>query len=413
VFQWWPTCLPFPAIFRLPMLAVLHLALEEIDGRLEEPAMAIDADTPHHKFVAALAGPPRGVIPVWDDTPRHPDGCSLMLMAPGHAVQMRLHLEDSTPGEAVVKVLREWKGPAGLRHWSAFLKLLSIEGNREGFVRWTIDDHHSALGYRTDKSRRAGVRKQTLSIMQLFSDLELAVIGPDGKERVRRPLILVAEWIDKPNVDGEWELNGAQLQINPLLYTGVRKGNGEIGKNWWPQSTQLPRLNHQRHPYALALGLTLPIRWRMEWRCSKTPYVRLAGSNLLRMAGIKLRSHRPGQAWRALQRDLKALHKKDCLGRVEVHGDLNDPATMWDLYAPEWQLDRTIRGLLPKGSWCESVPLTGAELKEWREKKGWSQAALAKAIGKTAQTVYNNEKRGVDSLTRGMRRALEELLVTS
>jgi hypothetical protein len=49
-----------------------------------------------------------------------------------------------------------------------------------------------------------------------------------------------------------------ELVIHPVLYEGVRKASGEIGRLWAPAPMELARIDHIRQPHALALGLILP-----------------------------------------------------------------------------------------------------------------------------------------------------------
>ena len=56
-----------------------------------------------------------------------------------------------------------------------------------------------------------------------------------------------------------------QLTINPLLYAGVREPgeHGRLGRNWHPAPVELAQVDDVRHPHTIALGLLLPIRWRL------------------------------------------------------------------------------------------------------------------------------------------------------
>ena len=104
----------------------------------------------------------------------------------------------------------------------------------------------------------------------------------------------------------EWALEGMELVIHPVLYEGVRKANGEIGRLWAPAPMELARIDHIRLPHALALGLILPIRWR--WALSdEVGYIILTGAKMLEAAGIEVRNQRPGRAWTTLRQSLAAL----------------------------------------------------------------------------------------------------------
>ena len=55
---------------------------------------------------------------------------------------------------------------------------------------------------------------------------------------------------------------------------------------WWLEKA---RIDHVRHPHALALGLILPIRWRWDLT-EDTDHIVLTGAKLMEAAGIRIQA---------------------------------------------------------------------------------------------------------------------------
>src|SRR6266545_474841 len=258
-------------------------AWRAIQRDLKRPAMAVDAGKPNHDLVCGMRDLPK------DKKPRNAkvlDGRAEILAPDGRAVQLTLVL-DSTGGlhQATIETLREWRGWEGVRHWAALQRLFSIEGGRSGAVRWTLETHLEALGYADRARRDPEVRRRVASEVELLTKLELAVYAPDGRLRARQPLIAVGTKYDALQ-GSEWALEGMELKVNEWLYRGVRDPKtGELGSNWHPAPAELAQIDHVRFPYAIVLGLILPIRWR--WDLGQKPYCALTGATLLATAGIK------------------------------------------------------------------------------------------------------------------------------
>ena len=152
------------------------------------------------------------------------------------------------------------------------------------------------------------------------SDLEVRIRTrlEDGRERERRPLVLVGSRFER--LEGSrWRLDGMELQVNPLLYRGVRNvDTGRVGRYWFPTVPEVAQLDHRLYAPALMLGLLLPIRWR--WDLGERDHTALSGRNLLSTARITYRKHNPAEAWDRLERNLDKLRELDALGRCEAAG---------------------------------------------------------------------------------------------
>jgi hypothetical protein len=377
-----------------------------VSASLHRPMIALDAGRPHHELLTGRlrvsAKKEVCVSPLEEEEGR----CELHL--PGQQViQLLLPLEGESLSEAFTNAIRQWRSFIGLRHWAALQRLLSIEGGRSGRVRWKLEDHLDALGlskrWREDPERRQAVATE----VDLLTKMELAVYAPNGELRLRAPILSPTAKIDAkiegPDGQKRWSLEGMELQINPLLYEGVRdRVTGKLGKHWHPAPAELAKIDHVRFPHAIALGLVLPIRWRWVWAENGQDHLTLEAAKLLHLAGISWIRGRPGRAWDTLDRTLEELQRIGELGHVEWCGEKHLLATKVRLYPADWILDRTVRGLTPVERKPIIAPVNGAELVEWRKEKGWSQVALAKELAVGIATVKRAERAPNESLGRAL-----------
>lgn len=385
-------------------IALLYRAEQDVQQGLERRTIALDAGKPHHALLVGWRNLPKD--------PRHEmkrpqiDG-RIELLEPGQAVQLSLPLEGEGIHAAAIHALRKLRGYEGLRHWAALQRLFSLEGGRRGWVRWMLDDHLKALGYRDRACRDPKTRARVVGQVEMLTRLELSVYSRDNTLWHRRPLLLVGGRFGR--IEGtESRLEGLELQINPLLYEGVRDPEtGEVGSNWFPVPAELARIDHTKHPYALPLGLLLPIRWRWDlW--DGRDHLALTGQKLLELAGIPFKRHDPGRAWKALDRDLAEIMRIGLLGRWQWGpGAEHTEKGICRLYPAQWLLDRAVRGLLPQESPPVNLPQTGAELRAWRKARDWSQQRLAQELGVSGDTIYRAEARKKSPLSPALQEALK------
>lgn len=385
-------------------MALLYRAEQEVREGLERRTIALDAGKPHHDLLVGWRNLPKD--------PRHKmerpqiDG-RIELLEPGQAVQLSLPLEGEGIHTATIHALRKLRGYEGLRHWAVLQRLFSLEGGRRGWVRWMLDDHLKALGYRDRACRDPQTRARVVGQVEMLTRLELSVYSRDNTLWHRRPLLLVGGRFGR--IEGaESRLEGLELQINPLLYEGVRDPEtGALGNNWFPAPLELARIDHTKHPYALPLGLLLPIRWRWDlW--DGRDHLALTGRKLLELAGIPFKKHDPGRAWKALDRDLAELVRIGLLGRWQWDPEAEHTEKgICRLYPAQWLLDRAVRGLLPQESPPVNLPQTGAELRAWRKARDWSQQRMAQELGVSGDTIYRAEARKKSPLSRALQEALK------
>lgn len=379
------------------LLASAELEVREAQRR---QIIALDAGAVHHEMLSGMRDLPKDrrvrKTPVRDGWAE--------ILYPGKQLGLRLSVQDLP--ERIVHAVREWKHWQGLRHWAA-LQLLFTDAGRTGRIRWRLEDHLAALGY-ADRSRRdPKVRSTVAAEVEALTRMELAIYHPDGTVRLRGPVLAVMQRGEAMQ-GSEWALEGMELVIHPVLYEGVRKASGEIGRLWAPAPMELARIDHIRQPHALALGLILPIRWR--WSLSEeVDHVTLTGAKLLEAAGIDVRG-RPGKAWTTLRQSLDALQRVGGLGRYEWEGA--HPWTLegrcW-LYQPQWARERMIHGIVPP----ETVPppsiLTGGEFAAWRKSKSWTQEQAAEMLGVSRWTILRAERAVDEELKQSLLEALHTL----
>lgn len=373
-------------------LALLYLAEQDVRRGLQRPAIAVDAGRVHHDLVRSWGTVDRDGVrhraaPADLDTSE--DGLRVELLGAGGHVQLELPYGESW-GEALIQLLRRLRGDEGLRHWTALLRLWSVEGKRRGSVRWMLDDHLRALGLRPDdlEARRA-IAAQVAAMTQV----EVVVYGKDGGQRSRAPLVLVGRRYER--IDGAgWAMEGLELLPNPLLYEGVRTTEGSLGTNWAPAPVELAMVSPASHPGLQGLGLvlTMRLRWDTGRGLDGSTYT---GRSLLELAGIKVSRAHPGRAWARLERLLRKLSEIESLVyRWEAPPAADAICRIWPA---AWQADRLQRGLarhVEERPSDQLLPRTGAELASWRADRGLSQRELAASLGLSFRQVQYAESPG-------------------
>jgi len=390
----------------LAAMRLLTGAIRDIEAARHRPMMAVDAGKPHHALLMGLRDLPKDRR---ERTKTRKLECGrIEIIRPG-PVQLALPLDlDDGLHEATIKALRkkEVGGWYGLRTWAALLRLLSVEGGR-GPVVWTMDRHIEALGYEPSVGRRLCVRERVERTINALTALELAVYDTSGGLRERAPLVVVYSRKER-QTRGRWRLEEARIGVNPLLYSGVRRiaANGDpgrLGSNWYPAPVELAKVNHNLHPYALSLGLLLPIRWHLAMAEGRDA-LRYKGSSLLRLAGIPAK--RDGR-WEALRRDLDELNRIGLLGNYRWDSDPWSNAGICILEPAQWMLDRTVRGIKPLELPPVVIPRTGAELRTWRTDRKLTQTAAANRLGISRPTIARIESRPDDPVTQSVIKAFE------
>lgn len=406
------------APLRIPAsgLAVLYLAEQDVRAGLKRPSMAIDASKAHHAMVGGMRDWPK-------DGERHRGGTlktrtvrdgdaieRVELLTAGSTIQLQLPMpEIEGVQDTAVEALRRLRGAKGLRHWAALQRLFSVEGGRTGRLRWFLDEHLEAMGYDERQRRDPKVRADAAMEVEALAAMELAIYTKGGVLRERRRLLLETGRFEARE-GSEWKLDGIEFQFNERVYGGVRESTGEIGRNWMPAPIELAKIDHVRHPYAHALGLLIAIRFR--WRLNENAdSVDMTGERLLRLAGIPFEERRAERGWSKLRRSLDELVRVGQLARYEwtKADEAWTNAGICQLFSAQWLLDRAARGILPdERPPALDRPATGAELKTWRERRGWSQREVARRLKVSQGLIYQAEQKPNDPLSARILAAVSE-----
>jgi hypothetical protein len=284
--------------------------------------------------------------------------------------------------------------------------LLSVEGGREGWVRWTLDEHLEAMGYKASTRDDPVKRAEAAAEVEVLTRLELVVYDAGNTMRHRAPLLTVGSRFERI-ASSKWALEGMELRINELLYGGVRTTtSGPLGKNWMPAPVELAKLDHVRKPYAHALGMLLAIR--MRWDVGDGRNLRLKGRSLLDLAAIPYAERRAAFAWHKLERTLDALVGVELL-TYAWDGDPWALGSICEVRPAGWMMDRVGRGLVPIERPPAATPRTGAGLRVWREARGWSQRHAAGKLGVSQSTLSKAEAKLEAELPLGVVAALKRL----
>lgn len=391
-----------------PALALLHVLEEEVKEEQKRKFIAIDTCKEHTKLVEAWRDLPKSKE-VQRRTSIH-DG-RLELILPDKKEKRHFQLsflwEEDTIASQISRALKEWRSWAGLRHWVAFQSLLTAN-QRLGWVRWNLDEHLKTMGLCKERRRRPKIRQATAEMVELFTKIEIAVYDETGNIRERRPLVQVGSAFERL-VGSQWELEGLELKVNELLYRGVRdQKTGKIGQNWWPTPKELPHIDHDKQGAAIALGMALPARWRMELSKSGKTYVDLKGDSLLRAAGLPYQQTNVVSTWRSIERNLAELQRRRGLESWEWLGE-PDLGTVCRLHAPKWAVDRVAHGVPPRESKPTPTALTGSELKVWRRQEKLTQADAADKLAVTTRTIQRAEAMPDKPLSKKLRNALSAI----
>lgn len=389
--------------FRLS--AVGSALLSHAHGRSME-VMAIDTGWVHHNMLGKWRDLPKDNRRHRGDvgTARGLDVSRVELVAPGKDL-VKLTVERDLLHDDFVAQLRRWWGWEGLRHWAALQRLFSVEGGRRGKVRWTLNDHLDAMGYNERSIFNPVVRARAAETVEAMTKIELAVYNHDGTLRMRKPILVKGGTYERL-VDSRWELDGLELGINEFLYEGVRRPSGRVGRDWFPVPVNLARLDHSVHPHALALGLLIPIRLR--WRIGDDYRdLVISGESLLRLGGFEVNSTRMDGAWEKLDSSLRTLRSIHVIDSWEWRGGIRSTESYCQITAPLYLVEQITK----KRKWPDIlplyVPMTGAELREWRHSQGRSQVELAELLGVSERTVRRAEERTRKALTKRMVRLLK------
>lgn len=396
-----------PALMASPWaLGLLLEAVRDVEAHRRRPGIALDASNAHRSLVESVVAMPKDTRQPWEVAS---SGGYYELVVPGAAEQYALTLPGVHMSERMTEAIRTLRGPEGLRHWLAFQVGFTGRGRRSGVMRWTVEEHLDAL--QVPRKHRPGKVDTALSMAELFLHLELVRrSSPRSRVVERGPVFHVRNWYGRENA-GHLRLDGVDFGINPWLYGGVRQDDGELGENFAWAPAELAAIDHVRHPYSVSLGPVLAIRMRIHYANHGEDTLRMSGESLLRAAGAAkgYKARDPGRTWRAIHRDLDELVERGALGGYGWEEGGPSLRAIIRLSMPTLMRDRMLHEVRPLELGAPP-PSTGAELQAWRKARGLTQAALARLVGMTGQTVSNAERRGEERLPPRLREALRRVL---
>lgn len=399
---------------------LIAAALAEVEADRRRPFVAIDTGAPHTQLLAGLtqtvSRDGRGHVAALATGSLAAqamirDGIGrLELLAPGHAVQLELALGDGADAlpEATIRLIEQVHTLRAVRHYLAILESLTASGRTGRFV-WSVDRHLERMGIAADDWRKR--RDEAIAAVKSLSTLEIAIYDQHNRLRVRSPLLRQISSIDRNMApEGEpatWELGGFELEIARPLYEGIRGDDGTLGTNWYPTSPIARHVDERRDGPAIRLSATLPRLLRYAWAKRKT-IVTLKGQTALTKAGIALSARRPGEAWAALERALNTLRDlpEPAIGGWRWRDTARQAEALLEIWAADWQRDRTLLGITPREPTRAEALLTGADLRAYRSRHGLTQDALAARLAVTARTLREAERYPDRPLSTRLRRKL-------
>jgi len=388
-------------------LGLLFFVWREVEGNRRKIGIALDAGNAHRSVLEGLVHLPKDPRKEWKL--HEEEGGYFELLAPGgEPQQFVLTLPGEHMAEQLQQAIRTLRGFKGIRHWLAFQVGFTGPGRRLGTMRWTVDEHLDALRV-PRRQRRPEVIAEAVRMAELFLALEiLHRKTPTARDFERGPVFHVHHWHGRQNA-GQLRLDGVEFRINPWLYSGVRKTNGDMGENFGWAPAELAGVDHARHPHTIALGAVLPVRWRMAYGENEATYVDLGGDRVARAAGLNFKRHNSGRAWNALKRDLCELQRISGVGAWEWRRGDPSLQNVLRLHMPPMMRDRLVAGVRPVEI-AATLPITGEELRAWRKGRDLTQMALATACGMGEATVRRVERNASERLTARFREALRRVV---
>lgn len=405
-------------VFHPRLAALVAWAEKDIEDARRRPFIAVDAGRGMQTVLEAWGREPwqnehldgrTGLVNVARFTKdERRDGFRVLVRSGNGAIQLSLPL-DGVGASDVFDAVRRALGPEGLRHLAAFLLQLTTKGARSGRLLWRVTEHMEAMRVGADARRDPKAREVLTRAATAVARLQLEVYR-DGKcERMRQALLQPINEAESLGADGRWTLEGATLEVHPLLWSGVRSASGEVGSHWFPTSPDLPSLHHVKHAPALLAGLRLPQRWRWAYGKHGQTFVDLTGANALELFGIEGdREHHKGRAWETFDANVGALAAlaTPAIGAVEWLRGGRTAAGVVRIHAARWMIDRIAHRIAPVEAPPPPPLRTGNDLRAWREARGITQAALAAALGVSLRTVKGAEGEGDHELPRSVRAAI-------
>lgn len=394
--------------YRLLAFAWVYIANKDVQKVASASFMGISTTREHHALLSSMRDMPKDPMRHRGDSAEVStfDGRVEIIAPDGSNRPIQLTLPSEGFNDDIVMAIRTWRGAEGLRNWAAIIRQLT-DGGRTGTFKWTLDAHLRALG-KEDWSRKPKKKADVSRLVELLTKFELVVYDKNNRVRARAPLLHVVDGVKFDTRDGDedpWSIGGMMLKINPWLYHGVRNSKtNDIGSNWFPQAASVAMLDHVNYEAAITLGLLLPMRWRWNWGDNRASFIDITASKLISVAGIK--RSRLDKAWETLERNLNKLKEVGGLGSYEWLNAKNTLDGMVRLHMPQKAVDHLVHEVPIRELPAATMPTNGAELREWRERRGMTQAQVATLLGVSLNTVEKSEGKPDKQLGPSIRKAM-------
>jgi hypothetical protein len=332
----------------------------------------------------------RKVVLQWNGSPR-----SSQLAIPDQSVVVGKRIDE----DLVCAILDELHAD-GLRDWIVLHRMAAQHGRTGKFV-WSWREHREQTAYaRRITSKNLTDEEANREVMARLWKLKGAELwelvgernGDETWKRVGPFGLIDIPLIGKKKHGHSLELAG--ILMNPELYTGATKSANAY-------FALLPNEVLDLDGPCLRLATLLAFEMR---------YARDQEGILTRTAGVlweyaTVRGGQPdpkrwAEAASTLHRALDELVRSGALGTwSQIDPEEVTPATRYELRPARWWRDQVILDVPPEmGPPRSTRPTNGAELKAWREKRGWSQeeAAVKLSVGRSTlqrAEVASNEKK--------------------
>lgn len=279
----------------------------------------------------------------------------------------------------------------GLRDYLV-LHRMAAEHGRSGAFNWSWREHRErtayakrvALGNMTDTQASEEVTERLWRLKG--AEVRQTVRRPDGQEAWVRigPFGL----IDIPAAIQHGDsLEQARIALNPVLYEGAHKDSQN------PHFALLPdeALTLEGPRLRLAVLITLSMRYARD---DLGVVVRTAASlweDLTTHGGLPSQK-RWTRAETVLNHALDQLTKLRVLGAWDREPGTLTPTTRYTLRPAAWWHDQLVHQVPPSLPAPQSArPRTGADLQNWRKKRGWTQAEAAERLDLHRRTILRAE----------------------
>lgn len=282
--------------------------------------------------------------------------------------------------EKLTGMLKYLYGFEGLRDYATLMSMSAQQGAPE-VIKWRIDDHLQLQGREptlVSVEERKEIARRICGLQYIFVRLLSQDREGQTPSGIAEPLFTVPTYYYSGDT-----LTGMDLRKAPVLNKGIRKPNGELGKNYFAQTQELIKLSVHDFPFAMALGLALPGRWKLEFRRTRATHIDLRGENVLELGKIEYSRIHPGRTWDILEKNLSKLVEIGALGEFYWKYEPNSLNGVLRLSMPESAASRLtgeVKGSIPPFNQGYEV-CTGKDLKAWRKRHGLTQARLGALAG--------------------------------